>query len=103
VARVLYQAPDLLLADEPVSSLDPVLAEQVIQLLLAQARGTNSTLVCSLHAVNLALQFFPRVIGLRDGRIVFDCARGEVTAAMLHELYAGELQNPDVSNWISAA
>lgn len=90
IARVLYQSPQLLLADEPVSSLDPILAEQALQLLLAQARQQNSTFVCSLHAINLALKFFPRIVGLRDGRIVFDCARADVSAEMLRDLYRGE-------------
>lgn len=90
IARVLYQAPELLLADEPVSSLDPVLAENTIQRLMAHAQQEQRTFLCSLHAVELALRFFPRIIGLRDGEILFDCARAKVSDEMLHELYAGE-------------
>ena len=58
--------------------------------LLAQARARGSTLIASLHAVELALDRFPRIIGLREGRVQFDCPATAVTPAMLAELYAGE-------------
>ena len=88
VARVLYQRPGLLLADEPVSALDPTLARAVCAELVAQARRDGATLVASLHAVELALSGFGRVIGLREGRVVFDRASAEVTPHMLQSLYA---------------
>lgn len=56
---MLYQQPDLMLADEPVSALDPVLAQSSLDALLAQARTRGSTLIASLHAVDLALERFP--------------------------------------------
>ncbi|MGL4603007.1 MAG: phosphonate ABC transporter ATP-binding protein [Iodobacter sp.] len=90
LARVLWQAADLILADEPVSALDPVLAEKTIALLTQHARARQATLLTSLHSVDLALQFFPRIIGLRDGRIQFDLPAGEVTPALLAALYAGD-------------
>ncbi|WP_034412485.1 phosphonate ABC transporter ATP-binding protein, partial [Derxia gummosa] len=90
VARVLYQRPALLLADEPVSALDPALADATLRVLAAQAEATGATLVASLHAVELALRHFPRVIGLRDGRIAFDLPAAEVTPARLAALYGGE-------------
>ncbi|MDE2299971.1 MAG: ATP-binding cassette domain-containing protein [Burkholderiales bacterium] len=90
IARVLYQQPRLLLADEPVSALDPSLSELAVGQLVAQAQATGSTLVASLHAVDLALKWFPRIVGLRAGELVFDRPAGEVSAAMLHELYATE-------------
>ncbi|MDE2095314.1 MAG: ATP-binding cassette domain-containing protein [Burkholderiales bacterium] len=90
IARVLYQRPRLLLADEPVSALDPSLSELAVGQLVAQAQATGSTLVASLHAVDLALKWFPRIVGLRAGELVFDRPAGEVSAAMLHELYATE-------------
>ncbi len=90
VARVLYQQPALLLADEPVSALDPTLAEATVHELVAQAEATGATLVASLHAVDLALRRFPRIVGMRDGRVMFDLPAGEVDTAMLDALYASE-------------
>lgn len=90
VARVLYQRPDLILADEPVSALDPQLADVTVSELNREARGRGVTLVASLHAVDLALKWFPRIIGLRGGAVQFDCPPVRVTDAMLHELYGTE-------------
>jgi phosphonate transport system ATP-binding protein len=92
IARVLYQQPELMLADEPVSSLDPALADAAVGQLIAQSEATGSTLVASLHAVDLALKWFPRLVGLRDGELRFDAPAAQVTAGMLHELYATEGQ-----------
>ena len=90
VARVLYQQPELLLADEPVSALDPALADRTLAQLVSQNESAGATLVASLHAVDLALKWFPRVVGLRAGRLVFDRPAGEVSEAMLRSLYAAE-------------
>jgi phosphonate transport system ATP-binding protein len=90
VARVLYQRPALILADEPVSSLDPQLADLAVGELNREAQGRGVTLVASLHAVDLALKWFPRVLGLRSGVVQFDCPPVRVTEAMLHELYGTE-------------
>jgi phosphonate transport system ATP-binding protein len=95
IARVLYQAPEILLADEPVSAMDPVLAGHTLSILSRHAREHNVTLVASLHAVDLALAHFPRIIGLRDGQILFDCSSDEVSRDKLDALYANEqLQSP---------
>lgn len=90
VARVLYQQPDLILADEPVSALDPQLADRTVGELVREAHARNATLVGSLHAVDLALRWFPRIIGLRDGKVSFDAPPVRVTDAMLRELYGAE-------------
>ena len=88
IARVLYQRPALLLADEPVSALDPTLADAALQQLVHQSEASGATLVASLHAVDLALRWFPRIVGMREGRVVFDRPVGEVDPAMLKALYA---------------
>ena len=90
IARVLYQRPELLLADEPVSALDPVLADAAVGQLVAQAEASGATLMASLHAVDLALKWFPRIVGMREGEVVFDVPAREVSPSMLHELYAAE-------------
>ena len=92
IARVLYQAPELILADEPVSALDPARALATVRQLTADAETRGATLVASLHAVDLALNCFPRIVGLKAGRIAFDLPAGEVSEALLHELYASEGQ-----------
>jgi len=89
VARLLYQAPALLLADEPVSALDPALARTVIALLAQTAEVRSVPLVASLHAVDLALAHFTRVVGVRDGRITFDLPSASVGEAQITALYEG--------------
>ncbi|WP_053213855.1 phosphonate ABC transporter ATP-binding protein [Pseudomonas sp. Q12-87] len=90
IARVLYQAPEVLLADEPVSAMDPVLAGHTLSVLCRHAREHNVTLVASLHAVELALEHFSRIIGLRDGQILFDLPAEDVDRQQLDALYANE-------------
>jgi phosphonate transport system ATP-binding protein len=94
IARVLYQAPELILADEPVSALDPTLADAAVRELIAQSEATGATLVASLHAVDLALKWFGRIVGMRAGEVMFDAPAAEVTRAMLQELYAAEGGEP---------
>jgi len=89
IARVLVQDPDVVLADEPVSSVDPALAAALVALLRDLARATGKTLLVNLHSVDLALTGFPRVVGIRQGRILFDLAPDKVTPELLELLYAG--------------
>ena len=98
VARVLYQQPDLLLTDEPVSAVDPALSDRVIGELNREAIERGVTLVASLHAVDLALYWFPRIIGIRGGEIAFDLPPARVTDAMLKDLYASESAVPTQAN-----
>lgn len=90
IARVLYQRPQLMLADEPVSALDPTLADAAVSQLVAQAESTGAALCASLHAVDLALRWFPRIVGMRAGMVVFDAPARQVTRAMLVDLYVTE-------------
>ncbi|MBS7663403.1 ATP-binding cassette domain-containing protein [Pseudomonas lalucatii] len=90
IARALYQAPELILADEPVSAMDPLLAVHTLSVLNHEAASRGMTLLASLHAVDLALAHFPRIIGLRDGRIVFDLPPAAIQQAQLDALYANE-------------
>jgi phosphonate transport system ATP-binding protein len=72
VARALMQRPEVLLADEPVASLDPESSEQVMALLKTISRENSLTVLCSLHQVDLALGWGDRIVGLRGGRTVLD-------------------------------
>src|SRR5260370_12671313 len=100
LARVLVQDPSIILADEPVSSVDPSLAMIIVTLLRDVAHESRKTLLMNLHSVDLALGYFPRIVGVRDGRIHFDLARDQVTEELLRALYAGhpddelQLQRP---------
>jgi phosphonate transport system ATP-binding protein len=87
LARVLVQNPDLILADEPVSSLDPARAEEVMDLLGAVVADRLRTLIVSLHDFDLARRRCDRVIGLRAGKVLFDLAPRDVDAALGAELY----------------
>jgi phosphonate transport system ATP-binding protein len=88
IARVLVQNPDVILADEPVSSVDPNLGRTIVALLAQLAETRQKTLVANLHAVSFALDFFPRVIGFRHGRVAFDLPSASVSEQVLTELYA---------------
>jgi phosphonate transport system ATP-binding protein len=90
IARVLYQQADLILADEPVSALDPTLALSAVRLLIADAEARGATLVASLHAVDLALSNFSRIVGVKAGRIAFDLPASEISVPLLQELYSSE-------------
>ena len=89
IARVLVQDPDSILADEPVSSVDPSLATSIVALLRDLSAESRKTLVMNLHSVGLALQYFPRIVGVREGRVLFDLAPDKVSADLLSTLYAG--------------
>src|SRR5258705_455118 len=72
IARALFQHPIALLADEPVSSVDPTRARDAVQLLARLCRQRGITLCACLHNLDLARDYFPRLIGLRHGRVQFD-------------------------------
>ena len=87
IARALHQAPSVLLADEPVASLDPEAAADVMELLRELARREWIAVVCVLHQLDLAQRFADRVIGLRQGRVVLDGAVQELGLDQLARLY----------------
>jgi len=89
IARLLVQQPDLVLADEPASALDPVLADRVLALLGEPARSRSGALVAALHDPGLARRHCDRVVGLSGGRVVLDAPVAAVSAADLAELYEG--------------
>ncbi|MBK5205461.1 MAG: ATP-binding cassette domain-containing protein [Polaromonas sp.] len=91
LARALVTDATLLLVDEPLSALDPTRGQQAVASLTEAARERDATLVCTLHHVEMALQNFPRIIGLRDGELAFDLPAADVTPERLQALYAQHL------------
>jgi phosphonate transport system ATP-binding protein len=103
IARVLVQDPEVILADEPVSSVDPSLASTIVRLLIDISQDTKKTLVVSLHSVDLALAYFPRVIGIKKGTTAFDLSPDKITDAMLEDLYSGNFRDHSVTEGTSEA
>ncbi len=87
IARALFQNPDVILADEPVSAVDPARARDTVELLCALSEEDGFTLCVSLHHIELAKEFFPRLIGLRAGKIVLDGAPETLREEELEDLY----------------
>ena len=87
LARTLAQNPQIILADEPVASLDPVTAKQVMDDFQRINRDMHITVLINIHHVDLALQYATRVIGIRAGRVVYDGPAGEVDGAVLDAIY----------------
>jgi len=91
LARALLAQARLLLVDEPLSALDPSRATQAVSALVEAARESGATLITTLHDVPMALRNFPRIVGLRDGALVFDLPSQQVSDERLQALYAQRL------------
>lgn len=89
VARAFMLDPEVVLADEPVASLDPKISREILSLIRDAARERNATVLCSLHQVDLAREFGDRIVGMRDGKIVFDGTPEEFTDERVEALYHG--------------
>ncbi|MDH4563701.1 phosphonate ABC transporter ATP-binding protein [Pseudomonas sp. BN411] len=90
IARALAQRPKVILADEPVASLDPKTARLVLQYLRDATRELGITVVCNLHQVDYAREFGDRIVGLAHGRLVFDGVGESLTDADLQRIYPGQ-------------
>lgn len=96
LARLLVQNPEAILADEPISSLDPARAEDIMSILTKIVKEENLTLIASLHSVEFAIKYFNRIIGLKNGKIFFDLPSEKVSDALLKDLYDFKEMNIDV-------
>ena len=92
VARVLAQGAEIILADEPVSNLDPALADDILGLLVEISQRRGATLLMSVHQPRLAQRYAERIIGLREGRLVFDGQSDDLTHSTLHTIYGREIK-----------
>lgn len=92
IARALAQQPQVILADEPVASLDPKTARSVLQYLRDATRELGIAVVCNLHQVDYAKEFGDRIVGLSQGRMVFDGVPAQLDEAALNAIYSHEPQ-----------
>ena len=90
IARALAQQPTVILADEPVASLDPKIARQVLGYLREAARELGITVLCNLHQVEYAKEFSERVVGMSRGSVVFEGPPAQLTDEILHRIYYRE-------------
>ncbi len=103
IARALIQHPQVLLADEPVASLDPVSSASVIDLLTRISREEDLTVVCSLHQVEIALGFADRVLGLRSGQVVLDEDTCDISRQQAYAIYGQMSRAVEADDRLAAA
>ena len=92
IARALVQEPRIMLADEPIASLDPLNAKVVMDALRAINQQDGLTVICNLHTLDTARQYCDRIIGMQDGVIVFDGTPKELTDKAAREIYGAEAE-----------
>jgi phosphonate transport system ATP-binding protein len=90
IARAFINEPDVVLADEPVASLDPTVSRHVLRLLKDASRQRQTTVLCSLHQVEFAIEYADRIVALNEGAVVFDDLPDALTPERLHEIYGGQ-------------
>ena len=96
IARALMQDPKIILADEPVASLDPATADSVMHYLGELNKSDKMTVICSLHFLSLARKYGSRVIALKDGNIVFDGLPAEIDEKKFKEIYGEEAEEVEI-------
>lgn len=92
VARALLKGSELLLADEPVASLDPTSAKKVMDVLFGLTKDLGMTLLVSLHQISIAQTYCHRALGMRKGRLIYDGLASDLTAQRLENLYGADAQ-----------
>ncbi|MBU6081206.1 phosphonate ABC transporter ATP-binding protein [Allobacillus halotolerans] len=92
LARTLAQNPDIILADEPIASLDPVTARQVMDDFKKINRETDMSVIMNIHHVEIALEYADRIIGVKEGQVVYDGKSTEVTDDVLDLIYKGKVE-----------
>ncbi|MDP9995340.1 phosphonate transport system ATP-binding protein [Variovorax boronicumulans] len=103
IARALAQQPKVILADEPVASLDPKTSRKVLNYLKQASSEAGITVICNLHQVDYAREFAQRVIGVAGGRVVFEGRPDELTEEVLQRIYPGGLEDGPIEPTAPAA
>lgn len=96
LARTVAQQPKIILADEPVASLDPVTSQQVMSDFVKINKALNITVIANMHHVDIALKYASRIIGVKEGKIIYDGPSLKVTNDILKEIYGRELSDDDL-------
>ncbi|MRH44237.1 phosphonate ABC transporter ATP-binding protein [Aquibacillus halophilus] len=96
IARVLTQKPKVILADEPVASLDPPTSHQVMKYLKQINKEDNITTIVNLHFIDMAMEYADRIIGMRAGEVVYDGPASEVTEKTFEEIYGRTIREEDM-------
>jgi len=96
IARALMQTPELLMADEPVSALDPATSHSVMQYLEVMNKEDGVTVIASLHFLSLARRYGTRILALKDGKIVYEGLPSEIDEARFKEIYGEEAEQVEV-------
>lgn len=96
IARVLTQQPDVILADEPVASLDPPTSHQVMTYLKKINKEDHITTIVNLHFIDMAMEYADRIIGMRAGEVVFDGPASSVTTKTFEEIYGRKIREDDL-------
>jgi phosphonate transport system ATP-binding protein len=96
IARALMQEPELILADEPVSALDPATANSILQYLEQMNHERGATVICALHFLSLARRYGTRIIALKDGAVVFEGLPREIDNVRFKEIYGEDAEEVEV-------
>ena len=89
IARAFILDPDVVLADEPVASLDPVISRSILRLIKSASKKFGSTVLCSLHQVEFAMEIADRIVGFKKGKVVYDGTPEDLTVDILNTIYEG--------------
>ncbi len=102
IARALMQQPRIILADEPIASLDPRNGKVVMDALRRINREDGLTVLCNLHTLDTARQYCDRIVGMRAGRVVFDGVPAQLTAAMVRDIYGMSEEELDQAETVTS-
>jgi phosphonate transport system ATP-binding protein len=103
IARAMLQDPEILLADEPVASLDPINSETVMESIAAINQTRGITVIVNLHSIDIARRYCTRIVGMREGKIVFDGPVAELTDAAIAAIYGSKAPVCDVAGGMPTA